>query len=232
LSQTEPEDSMLSVDQIDIMLRMQKSMNRKVDPGWRQARYPYLRAVVIEGAEAIEHHGWKWWKKQEFDLSQLQMELIDIWHFILSEMLLRNDDGGDTKAREALQTAISDISATHELKFDGSTYRLADLSLLDKIELLIGLSAARRIEVAVFASIMTDCQLSWTELFCQYVGKNVLNLFRQDNGYKDGTYQKLWGGREDNEVLVDIINSLDASQPDFKQTIYASLQVAYKKSEV
>ena len=222
---------MLSDDQISIMLRLQQSMNSKVDPSWRKARYPYLRAVVIEGAEAIEHHGWKWWKKQELDLSQLQMELIDIWHFILSETLLRNDDGGDTQAREALQTAISDISETHALKFDGSTYRLADLSLLDKIELLIGLSAARRIEIAVFASIMTDCQLSWTELFRQYVGKNVLNFFRQDNGYKDGTYRKLWGGREDNEVLVDIIHLLDANQPDFKHAIYASLLVEYKKSE-
>ena len=54
-----------------------------------------------------------------------------------------------------------------------------------KIELLIGRSAARRIEIAVFASIMTDCQLNWTELFRQYVGKNVLNFFRQDNGYKE-----------------------------------------------
>ncbi|MEC7125486.1 MAG: dUTP diphosphatase, partial [Pseudomonadota bacterium] len=80
-------------------------------------------------------------------------------------------------------------------------------------------------------SIMTDCQLSWTELFRQYVGKNVLNVFRQDNGYKDGTYRKLWGGREDNEVLVDIIHLLDANQPDFKHAIYSSLQVEYKKSE-
>ena len=53
-----------------------------------------LRAVAIEGAEAIEHHGWKWWKNRK-DLAQLQMELIDIWHFLLSELLLRND--GDQK---------------------------------------------------------------------------------------------------------------------------------------
>ena len=222
---------MLTVDQIDVMLRMQQSMNSKVDPDWRQARYPYLRAVVIEGAEAIEHHGWKWWKKQKLDLAQLQMELIDIWHFILSEMLLRHDDGSDAGAREALQSAMSEISVTYELQFDGSTYRLDVLPLLEKIELLIGLSAARRIEIAVFASIMTDCQLNWTELFRQYVGKNVLNFFRQDNGYKEGTYRKLWSGREDNEVLVDIIQSLDASQPDFKNAIYASLQVAYNQTE-
>ena len=78
---------------------------------------------------------------------------------------------------------------------------------------------------------MTDCHLSWTELFRQYVGKNVLNLFRQDNGYKDGIYRKLWCGREDNEVLVDIIHSLDANQSDFKHAVYASLEVEYKKSE-
>ena len=100
LSHTESVDPKLTVDQIDVMLRMQQSMNSKVDPDWRQARYPYLRAVVIEGAEAIEHHGWKWWKKQELDLAQLQMELIDIWHFILSEMLLRHDDGSDAGARK------------------------------------------------------------------------------------------------------------------------------------
>ena len=59
----------------------------------------------------------------------------------------------------------------------------------------------------------------------------MLNFFRQDNGYKDGTYRKLWGGREDNEVLVDIIHLLDANQHDFKDAIYASLQVEYNKSE-
>ena len=82
---------MLSKEQAATMLSLQASMNARVDPDWITARYPYLRAVVIESAEAIEHHGWKWWKKQELDLPQLQMELIDIWHFILSELLLRND---------------------------------------------------------------------------------------------------------------------------------------------
>ena len=159
------------------------------------------------------------------------MELIDIWHFILSEMLLRHGHGSGAGAREALQSAMSEISVTHELQFDGSIYRLDVLPLLEKIELLIGLSVARRIEIAVFASIMTDCQLSWTELFRQYVGKNVLNFFRQDNGYKEGTYQKLWSGREDNEVLVDVLQSLDASQPDFKNEIYTSLQIAYNQTE-
>ena len=72
-------------DQAATMLELQAMMNSKVDSNWLLARYPYLRAVAIEGAEAIEHHGWKWWKKQTKDLPQLQMELIDIWHFFLSK---------------------------------------------------------------------------------------------------------------------------------------------------
>lgn len=43
--------------------------------------------------------------------------------------------------------------------------------------------------------------MNWLEWFKQYTGKNVLNVFRQDHGYKAGTYIKVWDGREDNEHL-------------------------------
>ena len=220
---------MLTSDQANTMLSLQHSMNTKVDPNWVQARYPYLRAVAIEGAEAIEHHGWKWWKKQELDLPQLQMELIDIWHFILSELLLRSHDH-EVEAQAALEEALRQSESVTQVRLDDNSYELAGMDLVSKLELLIGLSIVRRIELAVFASIMADCQLDWTELFRQYVGKNVLNMFRQDKGYKAGTYQKEWNGREDNEYLVEIIHSLDANSANFKQDIYAALDAAYPGS--
>ena len=208
------------------MLSLQPSMNIKVDPNWVEARYPYLRAVVIEAAEAIEHHGWKWWKKQEKDLPQLQMELIDIWHFILSEILLRNQADQD-KSLTALTDSLSDSSTQNVINFDDQHIFINELDLIAKFELLIALSVSRRIELALFASIMTDCEISWTELYCQYVGKNVLNMFRQDKGYKEGTYQKIWNGREDNEYLVEIIGSLDSRRLEFKDEVYAALESAY-----
>ena len=208
------------------MLSLQTSMNIKVDPNWVEARYPYLRAVIIEAAEAIEHHGWKWWKKQEKDLPQLQMELIDIWHFILSEILLRNQADQD-KSLTALTDSLSDSSTQNVINFDDQQFLINELDLIAKFELLIALSVSRRIELALFASIMTDCEISWTELYCQYVGKNVLNMFRQDKGYKEGTYQKTWNGREDNEYLVEIIGSLDSSRSEFKDEVYAALESAY-----
>ena len=65
------------------------------------------------------------------------------------------------------------------------------------------------------------------ELFRQYVGKNTLNFFRQDHGYKEGSYIKVWHGEEDNEVLAKVVNDLDVSADDFQQQVYAALKANY-----
>ncbi|MEZ5492121.1 MAG: dUTP diphosphatase [Gammaproteobacteria bacterium] len=215
----------LTDTQADTMLALQHSMNSKVDENWLAARYPYLRAVVIEGAEAIEHHGWKWWKHQLHDLSQLQMELIDIWHFMLSEILL-DCEGDVSQASSSLLDAVESHTA-ETLLFDGRHYHITDLDLIAKLELLIGTSVARRVEVGLFAAIMHDCQMDWDDLFRQYVGKNVLNFFRQDNGYKQGTYRKTWAGREDNEHLVEVLETLDAQDESFQDNLYQALAQRY-----
>ncbi|MFL2850992.1 MAG: dUTP diphosphatase [Pseudohongiellaceae bacterium] len=217
---------MLLREQASTMLSLQMSMNTKVDPDWLAARYPYLRAVAIEGAEAIEHHGWKWWKKQEKDLPQLQMELIDIWHFILSEILLRNSGNVDASLA-ALMILLDSANTQKIIDFDDQQYSIDELDLLTKLELLIALSVVRRIELSLFQSIMSKCQIGWLDLYRQYVGKNVLNMFRQDHGYKDGSYQKIWNGREDNEYLVEIIDSLDPNQAKFKDQVYIALKSSY-----
>jgi len=212
------------------MLSLQAGMNARVDPDWVAARYPYLRAVAIEGAEAIEHHGWKWWKKQDKDLPQLQMELIDIWHFILSEILLRHA-GNDGEPVDGLMADLAEARPDAVISLDGRQYELATIDLVGKLELLIALAVVRRTELAVFAAIMADCAMDWTELYRQYVGKNVLNMFRQDRGYKEGTYLKIWSGREDNEHLVTIIHRLDAADPSFKERIYDELAAAYPHTD-
>ena len=215
---------MLNETQARTMLEMQTRMNEKVNPEWIKAAYPYLRAVVVEGAEAIEHHGWKWWKKQDKDLAQLQMELIDIWHFLLSEILLERD--GSEEISHLYLMELLEYSAS-SIKFDDKVYEIDQLDLISKLELLIALAAARRIDLSLFSALMIDCGMNWTELYCQYVGKNVLNFFRQDHGYKEGTYQKMWNGREDNEYLVDIMEQLDPLDESFKDRLYESLSSHY-----
>ena len=65
------------------------------------------------------------------------------------------------------------------------------------------------------------------QLYRMYVGKNVLNFFRQDHGYKEGSYIKIWDGREDNEHLSDLLVRLDPNQADFAGTVYKGLAEAY-----
>ncbi len=215
---------MLTRLQADTMLTLQAQMNAKVNPDWINAAYPYLRAVIVEGAEAMEHRGWKWWKKQDCDLEQLQMELVDIWHFTLSHILLEN--GGD-QARSLTQLLAADKAT--QIAFDGRQYAIDGLDLIGKMELNIGLAVARRISIPLFEALLADCEMEWKDLFCQYVGKNVLNFFRQDHGYKQGTYRKLWGGREDNEHLVDIMGTLSSEEANFQHQLYASLKDRYGK---
>jgi hypothetical protein len=70
-------------------------------------------------------------------------------------------------------------------------------------------------------------ELDFESLYTAYVGKNVLNFFRQDHGYKDGTYVKNWAGREDNEHLVDLVAELDKDAEDFADRVYSALAKRY-----
>ncbi|MFV9616032.1 MAG: dUTP diphosphatase, partial [Gammaproteobacteria bacterium] len=77
------------------------------------------------------------------------------------------------------------------------------------------------------AGIMKYLDMTFDELYEIYVGKNVLNMFRQDNGYKEGSYNKVWNGREDNEYLAEIMKALDADSLSFQDDVYAALSRNY-----
>ena len=78
-----------------------------------------------------------------------------------------------------------------------------------------------------FWDLMAATELNFDDLYRAYVGKNVLNFFRQDNGYKEGTYIKTWDGREDNEHLSEITAGMDCDAEDFAEALYDSLMQRY-----
>ena len=214
----------LTETQLVSMLEMQDGMNKKVNPDWVPANNNWHRAIQVEAVEAIEHHGWKWWKKQNCDMAQLRMELVDIWHFILSTVI-QNTRGS---IRFSTIEMISELNLSQKsVQFDNQYYILAKMSLLEKLDLLVGLSAAKRTSLALFDSLLSDCGMSWVELFKQYTGKNVLNVFRQDYGYKAGTYIKIWNGREDNEHLVEVLDIIDLSVNNVHDELYQTLKSRY-----
>jgi dimeric dUTPase (all-alpha-NTP-PPase superfamily) len=214
----------LTETQLISMLEMQHGMNSKVNSDWVAANNNWYRAIQVEAVEAIEHHGWKWWKKQECDMAQLRMELVDIWHFILSaELQHKHGEVGLTKIEMLAQLNLRQKT----VQFDNQYHILNQSNLLEKLDLLVGLAAAKRINLALFESLLDDCGMDWPTLFKQYVGKNVLNTFRQDHGYKTGTYLKIWHGREDNEHLLEVLDQIDLSAHNVRDALYQSLKERY-----
>ena len=198
--------------QLLTMLQMQDDMNTKVHPQWRQQGFAWHRAIWVELAEMLDHYGWKWWKHQEPDLEQVHLELIDIFHFGLSARLVSG---------QAVTDIANDIEA--ELQAGESA-----ASFAETIEIMVSNTlATKSFDVKTFAGLMQQTELSFDELFRHYVGKNVLNFFRQDHGYKTGEYIKVWNGKEDNEVLMDVLKATDADSAEFKDLVYQGLKQAY-----
>jgi len=195
------------------MLELQDAMNTKVNADWRNAGNEWYRAIWMEASEMLEHHGWKWWKKQEPDDMQVKLEVIDIVHFALSIRLELGEDLAVTA--EAIAEEFNAPDATDDIR--------TTIELLAK-ETLIDEGA----HFSIISGVMKHLDMAFDELYVIYVGKNVLNMFRQDNGYKEGTYLKVWGDqREDNEHLADVMKTLDSDLASFKDDVYKALADAY-----
>ena len=185
---------MLSKTQLTDQLALQDRMNSIVNPGWLKANYPWYRAIMVEAVEALDHFGWKWWKKSEPDLPQVRIELVDIWHFHLSAALMSAD--GD------YQLATANIQS----HFRGApNYNHVDTRHL--FSMLVVDAGEGYFSTGVFEALMRRVDFSWDQLHTMYVAKNVLNIFRQNHGYKEGTYVKFWMGVEDNVVLDDLLKA-------------------------
>ncbi len=199
---------------LEIMLAMQDAMNARVHEQWRSQGFEWYRAIWVECAELLDHHGWKWWKKQSPDIEQVKLELVDIWHFGMSQLLLDHAEYKVLAGR--LATALQKTTAGQSFHEDLENFALATLQY-------------KVFDIDKFAVLLADADLSFDELYQRYIGKNVLNFFRQDHGYQDGTYQKNWSGREDNEHLVELVAELDATDPSFKDHLYEALIQRYER---
>lgn len=71
-------------EKLQKMADIQCRLNAELDPDWKERGWNFRLALIVEVGEFAEHTGYKWWKDQKPDKSQAQLELVDMWHFILS----------------------------------------------------------------------------------------------------------------------------------------------------
>lgn len=185
--------------QLPELFKLQNQLNDVVHEAWPSQHFKWYRAAMVEAIEAMEHTDWKWWKAQDTDHAQVSLELVDIFHFILSD-----------RAQDSFNKGRSLDSDGTQIEFLASSYARRSVNedpaqFLPSLERFIYGCSTGSIPVHHFWDMCAAVGLHWPVLRLLFLGKNALNLFRQENGYKTGTYVKIWDGREDNEHLFEII---------------------------
>ncbi len=186
----------------------------------------WLRCIHMEVAELIESTPWKHWKNinSEPDMNNIHVELVDIWHFLMSYIL---QETNAPKAVSLVNThciyeAASEIDVKLMVK---EAEKLSYISLAIDTGNMPSFSGIERF-IDQFFRCCKIAGLSFTWLQKLYIGKNCLNQFRQDHGYKEGTYIKVWNGSEDNVVMVKLLETMeDVSFDD----LYSKLKEEYNK---
>ncbi len=200
------------------MFELQETLNKKINPEWRKIRTKkdFSRATWIECAELVDSLPWKWWKKVEPDMENVQIEVVDIWHFVMSYLLLDYKDIGKLLESEEIEMFKKGINEDfHNIPINGA-YINHYLAETDKNEKLIwttervaeGFLKQNSIEGFFFFGLLVKNTISFEKLYLLYIGKNVLNHIRQEMGYNKGNYKKTINGMEDNQYLFKIVNEV------------------------
>jgi dimeric dUTPase (all-alpha-NTP-PPase superfamily) len=223
-------------DKILIMLQLQNQLNDATNgEDWTKGvtkngkKINWKRCIYMECAEMVDSFSWKHWKNidKEPDWDNLQIEVVDVWHFIIS-LAIENYAQTMRGGVEDLAMNISELVSFQKIDLQNSSYAAQDV-VIEKVENLIRLSIEKdTLELdslmAEFFDLVVLSGLDLESLYRLYVGKNILNQFRQDNGYKDGSYIKIWDGEEDNVVMKRIWETNKDIKPD---GLYKELAKAY-----
>jgi hypothetical protein len=162
-------------------------------------------------------------KTHAMDIKQAMLEVVDMAHFLLSEVAREVNDPELAKAR--LLELWAETGSV--VIFDETQYDLDAIDAFTRMDLMVGLCCVGRINFELYRRIMVDIGLSFPSLYRMYAAKNVLNLFRQHNGDKQGTYIKVWMGREDNVYLAELMETW--TEEEGMDVLYARLADCYKE---
>lgn len=191
----------------------------------------WKRCIYMESAELIDSFSWKHWKSidKATDWENATIEIVDIWHFVMS-LLLEDYKVNNRGAIEKLVLDVLDVQGFEAFTKEPLSTDSADvMELINDIESIIHDTTGFELDLfdgllRNYFALARKCGINLKILYKFYVAKNVLNQFRQDHGYKEGTYRKVWHGKEDNEVMLGFLEGDNA--PTIEE-LYAQLEKEY-----
>jgi hypothetical protein len=218
-------------EKITKCLNLQEQLNAKINPNWKEERTEkdFYRAIWLEAAELMEELPWKWWKKVETDFENLQIEVVDIFHFTLSLILLKDHEW--KKQNSTINYIEFSIPFLYRA-LEENNKKLNTEELIAEVEELVRNAITERdtLTYLTFANIIKNTFESFDKLYLLYTGKNILNHIRQEYGYNAGTYKKTINGLEDNKYLTKVVKQVE-NEKELEKEIRKAFEELHKKNQ-
>ena len=226
---------MTEQEKLKEMFTLQQKLNDETNgEGWENGYTKqgklinWQRCIYMELAELIDSFNWKHWKAIDIkpDWDNVKIEVVDIWHFVMSQGLEEYKMANKGNIDDIVRYVMESGHFNHFVNEPAPHPEEDIYIIINTIEhfmknALSGDGFSKLIDD--FFEVALLCGVNLNILFKYYLGKNVLNKFRQDHGYKEGTYIKTWNSKEDNEVMLEILES----KPLTADELYSELKEVY-----
>jgi dimeric dUTPase (all-alpha-NTP-PPase superfamily) len=219
------------------MLELQQELNDTTNGlNWEEGvtkngkKIDWKRCIYLEAGELIDSYPWKHWKSIDAspDYENIKIEIVDIWHFIMSEALriYKIENLGSIEEIAIMITKMEGFDSFKEEKISQELDNYEQIALVENMIKILFCKDDINALIISFLTMASKLNLKLPKLYQLYIGKNILNKFRQNNGYKEGSYIKIWADKEDNVVMQTILTRKSDITPN---GLYQALEEAYPR---
>ncbi len=204
---------------------------------WKLKDLNWCLAIAQECAEGIDHLGYKWWAKQLPNIEAARVEVIDMLHFAISHYIARYVRSDLSLATELI--ADDYLNRYEPFELHDCEADLCRAESKDFFRVLGSMGYMGKTHIGLMFALGERLGMTFDDISRLYRAKLTLNIFRQNNGYKEGWYKKIWeeaiivDGRpisqtkEDNDFMQMYSEDLDWSLPETPKLLTERLARAY-----
>jgi len=186
-------------------VELQIKFNDRVAPGWRQdinqKKYSFWMATLDEVTEVLNSVHWKWWKDSSnfgtIDWDNVRVEMIDIFHFILSMALQSN-------SQHVLYTTLV---ALEKEKQEGIDHQKKDIEFFNRFWSTVLMATQMKLLpflLVKWVNFWYELGEDMNSLFKEYRLKIALNNLRQEYGYgTKNSYIKIWPSPDESGKRIE-----------------------------
>ena len=196
----------LNIKMLTNMLDLQDELNSKTcGDNWTLGKTTegrkinwkrYMRMELFELIDSSDK--FKHWKNldSDVDFDNIKMKVFDVWHLLMSEALT--------------ELSISAIILMYSYSVINNDYVVAkELDYFDIVDIADNMIESTYSDKVGsmsnmfynFFKLLASVGMTFKDLYKQYIVKNVIDTFIQDDGYKQGTYKEFI----DNDNLIKYI---------------------------